>query len=298
VLSLWDLFDLHRRTGNHQEACRTAKNASEVYRNLIQDGFLDLKPDFASLLLATANCSLDLNLPNDALAAIVEAVDLYAQLASTADKYRSSQADCLDIAHSCYTRLGSHHKAYQAACKAIRIRQGLDFGQSERANPLLGSSVTNSANSLLKLERFSDARKELTYAVSIYRTLAVRNPETHRPNLAYSLNNLSSCLSKLKEDDEALEAAEEAVKIYRKLASNSSDNIHLERLATCLYNLAHCHSVLQGYTAGLQSAEDAVRIYSRLCATGSRLRPRLEQSQRYYNELKENISHKSRSYRK
>jgi len=291
LVSLRDLFDIHRRTGHYIDACRTAKNASEIYRHLIQDGSVDLESNFASLLMATASCFLDrLNFYNDALTTIKEAIGLYSHLPSADNKLLL--AESFDIAHTCYTRLGDHHKAYQVSQEAIRSRRGLNLGQSDSNDALLGTSVTNSANSLRKLERFSDAAKQFTHATLIYRRLVYRNQE-YRPDLAFSLHNLSCCLSQMKDDDKALEAAKEAVKIYRKLANDSPDTVHSECLAASLYNLAHCYSAKGEYTAALQPVEDAVREYKRLHTNSSSFLRLLEQSQKYCNDLKEHLDRKS-----
>jgi len=152
VISLRDVFNLHRQRGNHRDACSTAEEVADIYRNLIHDGFKDFKSDLASLLMATSNSSLELNRNARALTLIKEAVRLYAQLASSAaDKHKPLHAESLDIAHSCYTRLGRDRDAYQVACEAIEIRENLGYEQSERDSKFFASSITNAAKSLLKL---------------------------------------------------------------------------------------------------------------------------------------------------
>ncbi|KIM79510.1 hypothetical protein PILCRDRAFT_90129 [Piloderma croceum F 1598] len=299
VLSLRDVFNLRRQRGNHRGACSAAEEVADIYRNLIHDGFEDFKFDLASLLVATSNSSLDLNRNDSALTSIKEAIRLYAQLASAAaDKYKASvHADSLDIAHSCYTRLGRDHDAYRVACEAIEIRENLGHGQSERDSKFFASSITNSAKSLLKLERFADARKKITQAISIYSNLAGGNSQKYQSELAFLWSNLSSCLSKLKCDDEALEASKQAVKIYRKLASHSSNTVDSEQLAVSLYNLSQCQCDQEAYTEALQSAEEAVRILKGMCSSSSADRPRLDQAQKLRDKLKGYIERKSRSKR-
>ena len=178
--------------------------------------------------------------PEDALAAIEEAVTILRELArADPDEFRPGLARSLNNLSADLGDLGRPEDALAAIEEATGI-----FRQ-------------------LAIEEAADIRRELVEAIDFYQHPALDHPSFVRSGLAMSLNNLSNRLADLGRREDALAAIEEATGIYRELAWADPDEFR-RRLATSLTNLSNRLAGLGRNEDALAAIEEATGIYREL----------------------------------
>jgi tetratricopeptide (TPR) repeat protein len=102
-------------------------------------------------------------------------------------------------------------------------------------------------------------------AVSIFRQLAVEQPQVHTVDLADSLQTMGNQLAGANRHDDALAAAKESVGLLRRLAA-ANPHAHERSLALALTSLANRLSRTGDHAAAVTAGEDAVHIARRSAA--------------------------------
>ena len=99
-------------------------------------------------------------------------------------------------------------------------------------------------------------------ALSIYRDLAVQNPEAFDSNVARTLNNLANLHSEIRRFDTAEREYSEALEIYRRMAEKSL--AYEGSVAGMLNNLANLHSEIRRFDTAEREYSEALEIYRRM----------------------------------
>ena len=178
------------------------------------------------------------------------------------DAEREMLAEGWLVLSALYAELGQHNRATPLVENAVRI-----FRQLAEANPIylhgLASALNNLGKTLRVLGRREAALERTREAVSIFGSLAQKEPQTYLPDLALSFHNLGVLLGNLGRREEALTKAEEASEIYRRLAVEQPQR-YLPYLAGALTGLANALSVLERREDALAAAQQAIAIYESL----------------------------------
>jgi tetratricopeptide (TPR) repeat protein len=202
--------------------------------------------------------------PEDALAAIEEAVEIRRRLASVRpDAFLPDLASSLSNQSRCLGELGRREDALAANEEAVETYRGLAAADPDAFLPDLAKSLNNQSGGLSGLGRREDALAASEEAVETYRGLVAADPDAFLPGLAMSLNNLSVRLNDLRRHDDALVAIEEAVTINRRLAEAGPDAFLPDlaksiNLRSVQLNARGCHD------EALEAIDEAVTVYRRL----------------------------------
>jgi tetratricopeptide (TPR) repeat protein len=200
----------------------------------------------------------DLRRPDEALAAIEEAVIIRRSLAEARPgAFLPDLATSLNNLSIHLTHAGRRADALAAIEEAVIIRRSLAESRPDAFLPDLATSLTNQSSCLSGLGRRADALAVIEGAVTAYRMLAGTRPGAFLASLATSLNNKSVCLLELRRYAEALAPIEEAVSIRRSLAESRPDAF-LPDLATSLSNQSSCLSYLGRRQEALASLEGTI----------------------------------------
>jgi hypothetical protein len=218
-----------------------------------------------------------MGLPEDALAAIEEAVGIYRELAAAYPLvFRPDLALSLINLSNALDDFGRLEDSLAAIEESVGIYRGLAAARprwyaalrrrSQRTlRAYLAMSLNNLGNQLGDLGRREEALAASEEAVGIYRGLATARPNAFRPDLAMSLGNLSNGLGAMGRREESLAAIEEAADIHRKLAVGRPDAFQPD-LAGSQENLAIRLGAMGRREDALAASEEAVGIYRELAA--------------------------------
>lgn len=247
------------------DALQSAESALEA---LDQALAADPEPEERARALHLRGTALDLlGRVEDALAAIVEASEVYRHLASRRpEAFASDLAGSLNNLGNRLGDLGRLEEALTTIEQAVEIYRRLAAARPEAFLPDLANLLNNLGTAHGNLGQREPALVATNEAVEIDRRLALRHPETFRPDLARSLNNLGIRLGNLGRRGEALAATEEAVEILRRLASSRPDAF-LPDLAMSLNNLGNMLSDLDRQDEALAATQEAVEIRRRLASS-------------------------------
>ena len=261
--------------GRANEALAYVEEAVVIRRRLAegeqaQDQKYDFRDFLAMSLSNQANCLTRLGRPNDALAAIQEAVAIRRELADPskpeqAATFEPGLAASLSTMCGCLDNLRHYEEGLAAVEEAVIIYRRLAAARPDKFEPELARELTRRSIPLRELGRREDALAAIEEAVTINGRLAEARPDVFLENFAISLNNQSACLGELGRLDEALAAVEESVRIRRRLAAARPDAF-LPGLAIPLINLSEA---LAGKTPprreeALKAIEESVSIHRRL----------------------------------
>jgi protein O-mannosyl-transferase len=112
-------------------------------------------------------------------------------------------------------------------------------------------------------ERLAEARSQYEQALSLYRQLMQRYPETYLPDLAATLSNLGDVARLQNQPEEARRRYEESVQDYRMLVQQNPSP-HLTNMVTSLSNLANIDWRLNHLDEAHSHYEEALQIYRQL----------------------------------
>ena len=127
----------------------------------------------------------------EALDAIIEAVDLYRRLVEQRpDAFTPDLAMSLNNLSNRLSDLGRREEALDAITEAVEIYRRLVEQRPDTFTPNLAGSLNNLSNRLSDLGRREEALDAIIEAVEIYRRLVEQRPDAFTPDLAMSLNNL------------------------------------------------------------------------------------------------------------
>jgi tetratricopeptide (TPR) repeat protein len=184
----------------------------------------ELQSRLAGRLVTLGNRYHNAGQPEEALAAVQEAVNIFARLAATRpNAFLPALVLSLNNAVAVLAELGRHEEALAPSQEAVDIRRRLAAISPDAFLPDLAVSLNSFGATLSNLGRREEAAAAVQEAIDIYRRLAATQPDAFRPELAGSLNNAGPMLSNLGRLEEGLAASQEAVDIYRRLAAISPD---------------------------------------------------------------------------
>ena len=203
----------------------------------------------------------DLGRPEEALAAMEEAVTAYRDLArARPDAFLPDLAMALNNQSVRLADLGRREDALAAIEEAVTAYRDLARERPDAFLPDLATSLNNQSLWLAGLGRREDALAAIEEAVTAYRDLARERPDAFLPDLAMALNNQSVRLAGLGRREDALAVIEEAVTAYRDLARERPDAF-LPDLATSLNNQSVRLADLGRREDALAAIEEAVTAY-------------------------------------
>ena len=239
-----------------------AAPAAVVLRRLAEDSVDDKERTFWLVELSIRLG--DLGRPEEALAAIEEAVAICRQLAQTRpDALLPDLATMLNNQSGHLNGLGRREEALAAIEEAVAICRQLAQARPDALLPDLARSLSNQSVYLSEMGRREEAVAVAEEAVAIYRQLAQAGPDAFLPDLATALSNQARGLSEMGRREEALPAIEEAVTILRQLAQARPDAF-LPDLATALNSQSGHVYGLGRREEALPAIEEAVTILRQL----------------------------------
>lgn len=254
----------------------------------------------ASSLLDLSRWLADLGRHEEALAACVEATDIYWELVRLRSSYTAVLAVSLQDMSVRVAALGNQEHALgyiQAAVARLRASQNKRYGgfrpwwaallgigpifgggapPADAFLPALASALVTQSARLARLGRREEALAASTEAVATYRWLAwwfsTARPGAFTASLATALNRHSGALAELGRGEEALAAITEAVATYRWLVAARPDEFTAD-LAMVLNNQTVRLVEMGRWEEALAASTEAVATYQWLAWRFSAARP-------------------------
>ncbi|MFE1895138.1 hypothetical protein [Streptomyces yangpuensis] len=267
----------HRRAdaGDRTGALRAARQATALFRRLLEHDSAQYGPRLALSLNHTSTFRAAAGDPAGALEAITEAVQRYAQLAAAdPDRYRADHAGALINLSSRAEEVAEFDRAHTAAEQATGMLRELEAGDAGTHGPTLALALVNLTLARRATGDRPGALAAAEEAVTRYRTLADADPHTHRPLLASALHNLGAACADNGDLAGAVRAAEEVVGLHRELALVNPDYFQPE-LARSLGQLAITLAEAGDSRATEASAEGLALLREQARASGPGLRHEL-----------------------
>ena len=247
--------------GRHDEALKAVREATSLYRTLVEHNPAAHTPDLASSLNNLANHLNNNGQQREALTTAQEAVSISRNLAEhNPTAYNPKLAISLDNLALRLAEDGQRGKALEAAQEATDHYHNLAREDREVYDPNYATSLNNLAKYLAEDGQRDEALTTARKAVSIRRRLADQNPAIYAPDLAMSLNNLAIYLSQVGQRSEALTTIWESISLYRRLADHSPAT-YIPELAKSLSNLALRLDEDGQHDEALKTVQEAVDIY-------------------------------------
>ena len=247
--------------GEREEALKTAREATDLYRDLAQMSPTTHNPDLAGSLNNLANRLSEAGEREEALKTAREATGLYRDLAQMSPTtHNPDLAGSLNNLATFLSEVGERDEALEVAREAVQMRRDLVDKSPETYKPDLAMSLNNLAAFLSEVGEREEALKTAREATGLYRDLVEKSPATYKPGLAMSLTTLANHLSEAGERDEALEVAREAVHLRRDLVK-VSPAAYTPDLAMSLSNLANRLLEVGERDEALEVAREATDMY-------------------------------------
>jgi predicted regulator of Ras-like GTPase activity (Roadblock/LC7/MglB family) len=250
------------------------------------------RPELPDEVRASAASNLSINLCalnrlEEALAAAVEATEIYRRLAAVQpDAFDAVLARSLSNLGTSYSELNRREEALAAAVEATELFGRLAAVHPDAFDGDLAASLSNLGNRFSESNRREEALTTSVEATEIYRRLAAVQPDEFDGVLAASLSNLGTSYSELNRREEALRASVEATEMFGRLAAVQPDAFDGD-LAASLLGLSAFYSELNRREEGLAAAVEATEIYRRLAAV---------QPEAFKRELARSLSNLGASY--
>ena len=247
--------------GEREEALKTAREATDLYRDLAQMSPTTHNPDLAGSLNNLANRLSEAGEREEALKTAREATGLYRDLAQMSPTtHNPDLAGSLNNLATFLSEVGERDEALEVAREAVQMRRDLVDKSPETYKPDLAMSLNNLAAFLSEVGEREEALKTAREATGLYRDLVEKSPATYKPGLAMSLTTLANHLSEAGERDEALEVAREAVHLRRDLVK-VSPAAYTPDLAMSLSTLANRLLEVGERDEALEVAREATDMY-------------------------------------
>ena len=246
--------------GEREEALKTAREATGLYRDLAQMSPTTHNPDLAGSLNNLATFLSEVGERDEALEVAREAVQMRRDLVDKSpETYKPDLAMSLNNLAAFLSEVGEREEALKTAREATGLYRDLVEKSPATYKPGLAMSLTTLANHLSEAGERDEALEVAREAVHLRRDLVKVSPAAYTPDLAMSLSNLANRLLEVGERDEALEVAREAVHLRRDLVKVSP--VHTQNLAGSLNNLANCLLEAGERDEALEVAREATDMY-------------------------------------
>lgn len=247
-----------------QEAVAIRRRLARIGRRrlLMRANPAAYEPDLALSLTNLSGRLAEMGRPDEALAAIQEAVTIRRRLANADPVHEPDLATSLAQLSISLSQLGDLDDALTAAQNAVAIRrrhaQGDAASEQELATSLDNLGIRLSNAGLLK-----EALTASEEATEILRRMAHANRSVHEFDLARSLVNLAARLAGVGRIDEALTIGQEAATVLNQLARGNPAKYE-PYLAMSLNNLGVWLSDVGRREEGLAVTQESVDIKRRL----------------------------------
>ena len=246
--------------GEREEALKTAREATGLYRDLVEKSPATYKPGLAMSLTTLANHLSEAGERDEALEVAREAVHLRRDLVKVSPAaYTPDLAMSLSNLANRLLEVGERDEALEVAREAVHLRRDLVKVSPVHTQNLAGS-LNNLANCLLEAGERDEALEVAREATDMYRDLVEKSPASYTSGLAMSLTTLANCLLEVGERDEALKAAREAVRL-RQDSVQVSPTVYTPNLAESLITLANCLLEAGERDEALEIARKATELY-------------------------------------
>ena len=253
-------------TGRYNEALKTARETTNIYRNLAERNPRCYTSTYADSLNNLALRLGDNGNPREALKVAQEATITYWSLVEIDPAtHTPNLAGSLINLTACLAANRQQHEALEAAQAATTLYRALTEQNPEFHTPNLAKTLNNLAAYLAEDGQQEAALKTAEEATTINRDLAEQNPVLHTPDLAKSLSNLSLRLTENGQPHRAREIAQESIELYR-LLTETNPTSYASELAKALNNLGLHLADVGEYDAALETTREAVAIH-RIVAT-------------------------------
>ena len=254
--------------GEREEALKTAREATGLYRDLVEKSPATYKPGLAMSLTTLANHLSEAGERDEALEVAREAVHLRRDLVKVSPVHTQNLAGSLNNLANCLLEVGERDEALEVAREATDMYRDLVEKSPASYTSGLAMSLTTLANCLLEVGERDEALKAAREAVRLRQDSVQVSPTVYTPNLAESLITLANCLLEAGERDEALEIARKATELYRGLAKESPA-LYTPDLAVSLTTLANRLSEVGERDEALEVAREATDMYRDLVEESS-----------------------------
>ena len=246
--------------GEREEALKTAREATGLYRDLAQMSPTTHNPDLAGSLNNLATFLSEVGERDEALEVAREAVQMRRDLVDKSpETYKPDLAMSLNNLAAFLSEVGEREEALKTAREATGLYRDLVEKSPATYKPGLAMSLTTLANHLSEAGERDEALEVAREAVHLRRDLVKVSPAAYTPDLAMSLSNLANRLLEVGKRDEALEVAREATDMYRDLVEKSPAS-YTSGLAMSLTTLANCLLEVGERDEALKAAREAVRL--------------------------------------
>ena len=248
-------------TGRYNEALETARETTNIYRNLAERNPRCYTSTYADSLNNLALRLGDNGNPREALKVAQEATITYWGLVEIDPATHTPNLAGSLINLTAYLAANrQQHEALEAAQAATTLYRALTEQNPEFHTPNLAKTLNNLAAYLAEDGQQEAALKTAEEATTINRDLAEQNPVLHTPDLAKSLSNLSLRLTENGQPHRAREIAQESIELYR-LLTETNPTSYASELAKALNNLGLHLADVGEYDAALETTREAVAIH-------------------------------------
>jgi tetratricopeptide (TPR) repeat protein len=178
------------------------------------------------------------------------------------EEAEKNQRDPVDIANEIVLELLKIYAQIHGTARLMRSLIEQYYDQFDLEKPETCMTV---AYALIFSGAYEKARFLTERALSMYRELAITNPQTYLPHVADTLTRLADLLHDRNEFTKAEQGYREALEIQRELVlANPQSDLYLSDIAATLNNLAKLQMYQSDFTSAEQGYREALEIRRKL----------------------------------
>jgi tetratricopeptide (TPR) repeat protein/MinD-like ATPase involved in chromosome partitioning or flagellar assembly len=245
--------------GKSREALADSTEAVEIRRHLAAEDFDKHGEGLSVALGALAARLQEVRQPEEALAALQEAVRIQRRIQG--DSARAGLAVALGNLATQQFQMAMYDEARTATEEVITIYRKLASAGDSSFETQLAVWLARLSGALSRLGRYESAIEPMKEAVQIRRFLASREPDRSQKPFASALDAFSMMLEKVGRYREATAAVGEAIVIWRALLSHDSSDAIRSELAGSLNNAGNFLGAQGKLDEALIAIEEAVELY-------------------------------------
>lgn len=259
----------YAETGQPLVAVPHARRSVAIYRRLFENDSDSATKNLALALSHLSNGLSALDMSEEALAAIEEAVSSLEPEAgqSASELHQGELANLLMSLDVALRRLGRIDEALIVATRTVGIYRSLAESHGAKYEFELAISLSNLGSRYRVLGSLGNAKTVGDEAVAILEQMAPSYQKIRRLDLAKALNNLSATCSDLGYPEKALAIVERAIRIYRELGNEGSAG-HFSDFAIALAGASRILAILGRHDESITAYFEVVDIHHRLAVDG------------------------------
>jgi tetratricopeptide (TPR) repeat protein len=254
-----EAFRLYQR-GQFEPALRLLTRATNLLRG--HPSGPEVRAAMAMSLTNRSNCLLELGQSVSAVAAAVDAADLYRDIAeddsSAPMRFRYAQA--LNNLRHCAEHGGDNRRALEASDQCVRVYRGLVEEESPRAHRALADALAAHGRVLARASSWDEALVAFQQALELLEQLAGEGDREAQIEISILLTDTALVLRSLGRRDEAAEMLAESLQKTSAVSSAQADAM-LGSRARALANRASSLAEEGRIADALLPAGEAVVIF-------------------------------------